>query len=553
MGSGGPMCTPRAARAGGLAVLCLMLTAARTAQATTRPGARWIASSTGEADFDQDCEPRQVRIAFGEDATSMSVSWKTYGSDCRSEVTWWRDRWGGAGALLPFAAASAAGYSFLLSERDMAEAPASDRPFTLYVHRAVMTGLAPGARYRYRLGGGGGGGGGAWGFRAGQPGGRDVRTAFVAVGDMGDPIHAASRSPGAPVTIASILRRDAAVSDFLLHVGDIAYADGNPEVWDSFLDAISPLASRLPYLVQVGNHEAGCNAASDLDPSRLPPPRPDCGGFGPDSGGECGAMVSRLFHMPSGEGGERAAAAGNGRPGAPRGGGGSGGALRANPPFWYTFEHGRVAFVAVSTEHDLSPGSPQREWLEGALASVDRCATPWLLLLAHRPLYVAVPDRKGDAPVGEFLRASLEPLLDEFQVDAVISGHVHAYYRTCPLAGGRCLEDADADAGGDAGVRGSADAVRGGGGARHGTVHIVVGASGHKLLSDLADAGSEDQEAWVAASRNSWGYMRFETRGDFELAAEFVASETGAVLDSFAIDASEARRARGLRCGARAA
>jgi hypothetical protein len=55
-----------------------------------------------------------------------------------------------------------------------------------------------------------------------------------------------------------------------------------------------------------------------------------------------------------------------------------------------------VHFTAVSTEHDLEPGSPQRAWLERELASVDRCRTPWLVLLLHRPMYGAPrPGRAG--------------------------------------------------------------------------------------------------------------------------------------------------------------
>lgn len=35
-----------------------------------------------------------------------------------------------------------------------------------------------------------------------------------------------------------------------------------------------------------------------------------------------------------------------------------------NPPFWYSFDYGIVHFTMVSTEHDLSPGSLQYEWLQ---------------------------------------------------------------------------------------------------------------------------------------------------------------------------------------------
>ena len=34
-----------------------------------------------------------------------------------------------------------------------------------------------------------------------------------------------------------------------------APANGEPEVWDSFMESIEPIASRVPYMVQNGNHE----------------------------------------------------------------------------------------------------------------------------------------------------------------------------------------------------------------------------------------------------------------------------------------------------------
>jgi hypothetical protein len=40
----------------------------------------------------------------------------------------------------------------------------------------------------------------------------------------------------------------------VLHVGDVAYADGNADVWDSFMEEIEPIASRVPYMVGIGKH-----------------------------------------------------------------------------------------------------------------------------------------------------------------------------------------------------------------------------------------------------------------------------------------------------------
>lgn len=52
---------------------------------------------------------------------------------------------------------------------------------------------------------------------------------------------------------AKYVQRDvAAGADMVLHVGDIAYANGRAVVWDSFMDAIEPAASRVPYMIAVG-------------------------------------------------------------------------------------------------------------------------------------------------------------------------------------------------------------------------------------------------------------------------------------------------------------
>ena len=45
--------------------------------------------------------------------------------------------------------------------------------------------------------------------------------------------------------------------------------------------------------------------------------------------------------------------------------------------------------------------------------------------------------------VAEHLRESLESLLEEFEVDLVLSGHVHAYARTCNVYRKRCISNAD--------------------------------------------------------------------------------------------------------------
>ena len=41
----------------------------------------------------------------------------------------------------------------------------------------------------------------------------------------------------------------------LLHIGDISYANGDPAIWDTFMEEIEPYASVAPYMIGIGNHE----------------------------------------------------------------------------------------------------------------------------------------------------------------------------------------------------------------------------------------------------------------------------------------------------------
>ena len=69
----------------------------------------------------------------------------------------------------------------------------------------------------------------------------------------------------------------------------------------------------------------------------------------------------------------------------------------------------------------------QRSWLEQDLSSVDRAATPWLIVMMHAPFYNS---NSAHALEAELMRLTYEPLLLKYGVDVVLSGHVHAYERS---------------------------------------------------------------------------------------------------------------------------
>ena len=41
----------------------------------------------------------------------------------------------------------------------------------------------------------------------------------------------------------------------LLHPGDVSYANGNQTIWDIYMNMMQPIASRIPYMISIGNHD----------------------------------------------------------------------------------------------------------------------------------------------------------------------------------------------------------------------------------------------------------------------------------------------------------
>jgi Calcineurin-like phosphoesterase/Purple acid Phosphatase, N-terminal domain len=206
------------------------------------------------------------------------------------------------------------------------------------------------------------------------------------------------------------------------HIGDLSYAQGAAHIWDEWFHMIQPMTARVPLMVAVGNHEydydASANPGRDpSDPNATDGYHPAWGNFHNDSGGECGVPTSKRFAMPQSSKPSRSVH-GHGRN------------VSSNGVFWFSYRSGSVHTVVISSEHDLSPSSPQFEWLRADLASVNRSLTPWLIVETHRPLYEA-ETKWADNGVGIAFRFFFEDLLFQYQVDIVLSGHYHSYYRTC--------------------------------------------------------------------------------------------------------------------------
>lgn len=381
----------------------------------------------------------------------------------------------------------ASGHSTTYRASDMCHAPANVTAQTWFrdpgsMHTVVLTHLEPSNRYFYRFGSDIHGWSAVYSFTAPPALQATTPVHFLAYADMG--------VDGAPAATSTAVRAfqdivSGGYDAFLLHVGDISYARGQGFVWDAFFHLVEALATRVPYMVSIGNHEYDYVTGGAHDPSGATGAdgrmafRPSWGNFGDDSSGECAVPMVHRWHAP---------ATGRGL-------------------FWYSFDYGSVHVVQLSSEHDWTRGSTQHAWLAQDLAAVDRTVTPWVVLTTHRMLYTTQLGEDADLAVALQFRAELEELLWTYKVNLVLVGHQHSYERSCAVRAGECTPD---------GV---------------GPVHVVVGSAG---------AGLEQQGFspaignWSVSHVNDWGYLRVDAT-EQALTLQFVLNRNGAVYDEVAL------------------
>jgi len=179
--------------------------------------------------------------------------------------------------------------------------------------------------------------------------------------------------------------------DFGLNIGDISYANGNAVRWDQFFYELEPLATKVPWMASIGNH--------DYD-YYTQPFRPPWSNYGGDSFGECGIPFKHRFSMPN------------------------------NNQYWWSIEYGNIHLSIWSAEHNFSVGSEQWKWHENDLKNVNRSKTPFVIVGNHRPMYSS-GDSKADYIMSLHIRSELEDLFFKYKVDLALYGHYHNYERSC--------------------------------------------------------------------------------------------------------------------------
>ena len=261
------------------------------------------------------------------------------------------------------------------------------------LHSTLLTDLEPETEYNYKIG-------------AFEGTFRTVKQTYpftvAVVGDQGQTEFAAATTDNLVAAAKDV--------EFAFFVGDLSYADGNGERWDSWSRLTEPAYSRIPLMPLPGNHEIEYEANGRTFTSYK-------ARFSRDVlGGSRDIEQQRKILDDDGKG------------------------------HWYdTFSYefgasyygftvGPVRFLAVNTYADAGPLSLQRAWLDREFACMDKDKTPWVIVGMHAPWYST---SKKHLPSSEYAtkesRKNLESVVNRHKVPLVLSGHVHAYERSYPV------------------------------------------------------------------------------------------------------------------------
>lgn len=196
---------------------------------------------------------------------------------------------------------------------------------------------------------------------------------------------------------------------------------------------------------------------------------------------------------------------------------------------FHSFNIGKAHIVMFSSEvmfylsgHGLFLMPEQYAWLENDLASVNRTATPWIMTMAHRPMYCSPNDDQDDCHQfvslvrdGIFGMYGLENLLYKYGVEMHIGAHEHSYEANYPVYNFTWNSTLSGEAA-------YTDFTR--------TVHLLVGNAGCP----------EDQDAWQAAGNpfsrirvNDYGWATLQVLNETHVFWQsFSSSAGGQVVDS---------------------
>ena len=274
------------------------------------------------------------------------------------------------------------------AEGEITQAPAQSKELTtgsrkVYVYTAQLSGLTPEANYEYRAG-----------YEGSRTDWHRLNTP-VSNEDFKVLIFPDSQSSDYSgwEALAQTAYNNNKDASLFINMGDLVDNGYDLSQWNAWFNAVTPMIENIPFAPVMGNHET-----YTLE-------------------WQVGAPTPYLtfFNLPGG-----------------------GSDLQKG---YYSFDYGDVHFTVLNSQTDeLAKFNPnlmaeQLEWLRNDLASTQ---SKWKIVLMHKDvLRYAFTDRPNnfDPATVQFTpwAEQLMQVFDEFNVDAVLTAHLHTYRRRVPL------------------------------------------------------------------------------------------------------------------------
>ena len=352
-------------------------------------------------------------------------------------------------------------------------------------HVVTVPGLSPGTKYFYAVGSTTAAlaGGDANHFFVTAPAvGSQRPTRIWVLGDAGTGLAGQTRVRDAYYAFTGSTH-----TDLWLQLGDNAYDTGtDPEYQAKVFDVYQEMLRKSVTWPTIGNHDT---AQSATPPATLP--------------------YFQMFSLPT------TAQAGG---------------VASGTKNYYSFNFGNIHFVCLdSMASSRVAGSAMLSWLQNDLAANSK---DWLIAYWHHPPYSkGTHDTDFDA-IGTEMRQNVLPILENYGVDLVLSGHSHVYERSYLIDGHYGLSTTFTNAmkknggSGRPSETGPYNKPLLGPSGRQGAVYTVAGSSGN------VGTGTLNHPA-MFVSMSALGSIVLDVN-DSQLNAKFL-NDSGVVADNFSI------------------
>ncbi len=269
-------------------------------------------------------------------------------------------------------------------------------------HTVTVTGLAPGTTYMYRVGSAEKG----WWSDIGSfttSGGDDSQFTFFHMTDTQATSPEQYEDGWARVMQAAYsLYPDAR---FVLHTGDFVDNGDNFKQWQWFFDSASDTILNTAIMPVSGNHDAyGFDAL--VNNFKINYDGEEYDADDPNSD------FDALFQY-------------------------------TDTGIYYSFDYNNAHFAVLNSNDLKENGELTTEQLEWLTADMENSDAEWKIVAFHKAVYSNGEHYKDDDVSG--LRAQMAVLMPQLQVDLVLNGHDHVYFRTDPLNNNTVDEDCDHD------------------------------------------------------------------------------------------------------------